>query len=133
MHEGLDQPDLLLVPVGQRSELQDTAIVISDVAVDDPEEIIPLLELGMRVGSNGLLVIAKSISDRALGLIAANQAALGFPVTVVKAPGFSPLDQRDALEDLSFILGGRALIEAAGDKLAGIHDVLGLLAEHDDQ
>jgi chaperonin GroEL len=107
-------------PVNQRSELHDAAIVISDLAIDDSAEVIPLLELTMRVGSNGLLIIAKSISDRALGLITANQAALGFPVTVVKTPGFSPLDQRDALEDLSFILGGRPLIESAGDKLTTI-------------
>jgi chaperonin GroEL len=107
-------------PVGQRSELHDAAIVTSDLSIDDPAEMIPLLELAMRVGSNGLLIVAASISDRALGLITANQAALGFPVAVVKTPGFSLLDQRDALEDLSFILGGRPLIAAAGDKLAGV-------------
>ena len=107
-------------PVRQRSELLDAAVVISDLPIDDPADVIPLLELAMRVGSNGLLIVAKSISDRALGLVTANQAALGFPVAVVKTPGFGPLDQRDALEDLSFILGGRPIIEAAGDKLAGV-------------
>ena len=104
-------------PVEQRSDLLDAVVVISDFAIDDPAELIPLLELTLRVGSTGLMILAKSISERALGLISSNRDALGFPVVVVKSPGFSQTDQIDALEDLAFLLGGRPLVAAAGDKL----------------
>lgn len=99
----------------QRAELADAAIALTDLAIDEPRELAPLLEHALAQGRSGLLLTARSISDRALGLLALNRAQLR--VLPVQLPGQGAHEQAAALHDLALLTGARPLLHAAGARL----------------
>ncbi len=126
---------------------QDAAILISDLEIDDPEDLIPLLELAVRSGIRSLLIIANKMAERALSLLLSQQARVKLQILAVKTPGRTADDQWAALQDLSILTGARPLLKAAGDTIRSIKpelfgrtsqvyadlDQFGIIAPHCDQ
>jgi chaperonin GroEL len=102
---------------GQRAELLNPAIALSDREIDDPHELIPSVEAARAVDAESLLVICMSLSDRAKSLLAANNQFDSFPIIAVKTPGLTDSDRLTELEDLAFLTGARPFRQGAGDSL----------------
>ena len=97
-----------------RTTLTDAAIFMSNLNLKQPEQLLPVLELARQGGVRALLVIARSLSGDALGLVAANSQSDDFRVMAVRAPGDGSDGQAAALQDMAVLTGGRPILMAGG-------------------
>ncbi len=100
-----------------RTQLENAAILISDLEIDDPRQLLPVIGMAMQAEIRALLIIASRLSDHAVALLLANRHPEKFQAIVVKTPGFGLTDQAAALEDLAVLTGGRAITKIAGYSL----------------
>jgi chaperonin GroEL len=104
-----------------RTEMQNAAILISDLAIADPRQLVSVLEMASQAGIRALLIVASKLSDSATALLLSASRERGeFQVTAVKTPGLTTTDQVGAMEDLGVLTGGRPLVKAAGDTLGRV-------------
>ena len=105
----------------QKVTLRDAALLISDVAADDPQQVAIIIEMARQRGAKALVFVVKSLTDpvRAM-LLGANTTLKDFRVTAAETPGGAIDDQIGALEDLSVLRGGRPLLRAAGQTLGSV-------------
>jgi chaperonin GroEL len=97
--------------------LDDAHVLISNVSVQEPEQLIPLLDRAARAGVTKLVLVGLNFSGRAVGLILHNQQAGVMQVIAVRAPYTDALKQAAALEDLAQLTRGRVINSAAGETL----------------
>lgn len=100
--------------------LENVPILITDLEVREPQELIPVLDLALRAGAKSLLLVATSISEKVLSmlLIPANRERV--QVVAVKAPSLADPLHHQQLEDLAILTGGRVLLAKAGHKLEAV-------------
>ena len=102
----------------QRVDLEDAAILVSDLHIERGEELVPLLEAAAQAGERCLLLICQSLAPQALGLLLANSQADRRQIVAAHTP-YVGTQQQAALEDLALLTGAQALLQAAGDSMAG--------------
>lgn len=117
---GVVSPNMLTGGAGTRTEMQDTAILISDLQIEDPLQLKPVIDLALRAGIRSLLVIAGEYSERAISILLANSSPGKLTIVAVKLPGWDAEEQAWALEDLSVLTGGRPFVSATGESLRSI-------------
>ncbi len=106
----------------QRAQVTDAAILVTNLEIKDVEALAPVLELAASNGAQALVVVAKSLSDSALGLLHVNNRPGAFTTLAVKPPtpnGVQP-EPMWSLEDLGVLTGARVFRSEAGETLAGI-------------
>jgi chaperonin GroEL len=101
-----------------RAQLENLHILCTDLEIKEAQELLPVLDMAATAGIKSLLLIAASLSERALAMLLANRAKIG--VVAVKAPALDSLTRSEALEDLALQTGGRAFFQAAGDTLNSV-------------
>jgi chaperonin GroEL len=99
----------------QEARLEDTAILISDLRISSAEELTPLLERMALADRRSLVIIAREVSDSAIGLLVANHQAGIMRLLAVQAPAMAT-QQMSILEDLAIQTGGRVIASAAGTR-----------------
>jgi len=101
----------------QRADLENLAVIATDLAIENPYDMVPLLTTAVNAGFEKLLVIASKLSDPVLALLALNRekGRLKLEVVGAKTPGAMADDQHTALTDIAVLTGGRPLFKAAGD------------------
>ena len=77
----------------------DAAILISDLQLDEPQTLLPLMVGVMRAGHRALLLIAERFSDDVKTFILANRESPKFAVIPVRTPFSTPDEQLYALRD----------------------------------
>lgn len=102
---------------GLRANLENASLLISDIEIENPEQLIPLLDLAVKNNIKQLLLVSTTLSDRTMGLLLAKPNREKVHVVAVKTPGMTIDVQRDALEDLAILTGGRPLLKVSGDVL----------------
>ncbi len=101
-----------------RMDLQNSAILISDLEITEARSLLPMLELATEAGVSTLVILASELSEASIALLLqASREPEKFQVVAVKTPGLGTLEQAEAMEDLAVLTGGRALLKAAGDAL----------------
>ena len=103
-----------------RAQLQEASILISDLDVHEPQDLLPLLEAAVQAGIKTLFLVLGSLSDRALAVLLAKPNLEKIQVVAVHAPSSHADARRQALEDLAVLTGGRAYLAAAGDTLRSV-------------
>jgi chaperonin GroEL len=104
-----------------RTNMENAAILISDVEIEDPRQLVPVMGLAVQAGIRSLLVIAGKLSDNATSvLLAVSRDPAKFQAVAVKAPGLAIGDRAAALEDLAVLTGGRLFARAAGYTLRDV-------------
>jgi chaperonin GroEL len=102
-------------------ELNDAAIMISNLEIDDPRQLLPLLKVAIEVEIPALVIMAKKLSDAATGLVlAANKNKTGMRVIAVRTPEMTVQGIASAMTDLAILTGGRPLVRESGDALARV-------------
>ena len=103
----------------QRVELDNPAILLTDLPIEDARDMIPVLATSVKQGIENLVIICSKISDVAIGVLNLNRQQGHIKVNVVaaKTPGFGAEGQRAALTDLAILTGGKAFFGAAGATL----------------
>lgn len=103
------------------TEFENPAILISDLEIEDPRQLFPVLEVALRAQIPALVIVAEKLSDAAVGFLMANKKPDRFQVVAVKTPGWDKYEKAWALEDLAMLTGGRPFVQVAGDTLDRIN------------
>jgi chaperonin GroEL len=103
-----------------RTEFEDPAILISDLEIQEPEQLFRPLELALRAGIPRLVIVASKLSDRALGFLSTNKKPDKFQLMAVKTPGWDVYHQAAALEDMAILTGGRRFVKVAGESFESV-------------
>src|SRR5574341_223477 len=103
-----------------RAQLEDASILVSDLEIDAPEELISLLEFCVSAKVRALLLIANKISDRALSVLLSEPNRKKVLVLAVKTPGRTSDEQLAALEDLSALTGSLPILKVIGASLKSV-------------
>jgi len=109
-----DQPAL-------RMEMENAAILISDLEVEDPRQLLPAMTAALQAGIRSLLIVAGRLSDSAIGLLQANRDPAKLQAIAVKAPALRADERATALEDLAVLTGGHPFLKAVGDTLSRVN------------
>ncbi len=102
--------------VGHRIELQNTAWLISDFALEDLTALVKLVTDTDAAGYNSLVIVAKSFSQQIIAAQGANSRMQGFQLVYLEPTGLVD-EQEAALDDLALITGGQVLRTITGDTL----------------
>jgi chaperonin GroEL len=101
----------------QKTSLEDAYILISDLEINEPGDLIPLLDLCIRNEVKSLLLISGTLSDRAMSLLLQKPNQEKIKIIAVRSPAISMDVRIDAMQDLAVLTGGTALFKAAGESL----------------
>jgi chaperonin GroEL len=103
-----------------QAELEDTTLLITDLFIQDPGQLIPVLKMVIEANIKSLVVVVNEISEKVLSLLlAASRDPAQFRVIAVKAP--ADIDgQAVLLQDLAMLTGGRVVLSASGDTLNNV-------------
>jgi chaperonin GroEL len=116
---GAASPHFVQTDPDQRAELEHPAILITDLAIEQPQDLLPALESALMAGHRAVVIVAGSLSSEVLGFLVANDQQRKFRTIAVKPPG--ELHHRTAaLEDLAILTGGRAILRVAGETLRSV-------------
>jgi len=104
-----------------KAELSEAAILITDLVIEEPQEILPALQVAVQAGYRKVMVIARELSNKIVGLlIAASQDPEKFQVIAAKIPGASIDKVIASMEDLSILTGGHTFSSEAGEALNAV-------------
>ena len=98
--------------------LEDAYVLIYDKKISAMKELVKILE--MVAGQNkSLLIVSEEVEGEALATLILNLIRGVVKVVAVKAPGFGD-DQKDTLEDIAILTGGKVISEEKGMKLENV-------------
>ena len=111
---------LLVTDVAERRTVfEDAALLISDVKIQHPDELVPVLQKCTASGIKRLVIIAADISDSALGLLVRNNQAKTIETLAVRTPRIAEMDRVESMEDIALLAGGRPFYAATETAFKG--------------
>jgi chaperonin GroEL len=117
---GLVSREMITDKLSQRTSLEETFVLVCDMQIDEPVDLIPLLELCVEREIKQLLLVCSGMSDKALGLLLLKPNLEKVQITVVKAPGMSQPVKEGALQDMAILTGGRYITLSASETLNSV-------------
>ena len=111
---GVHSTEMLLDQVRFRTDLENAAILATDYDIEEPAELVPILDAAIGAGIRSLLLIAHALKPDVLALLLAPANRRHILTLAVQAP---PITAKGALEDIAILTGGRALRREAGESL----------------
>ncbi len=112
-------PYFITDPVRQIVELDDPAVLVSDLQITAAEQILPVMEKVAKAGIKALAIIASNVSGDALGLLVANQRAKVLNALAVKTPSYGA-DRRGIMADIAALTGARVLLDVAKERVEDV-------------
>ena len=97
----------------QRTIFEDAALLISDLELKEPAQVIPALERCIKAEVKQLVIVANDISDRVIGLLVNNNQAKTLQTLVVRAPKVLEMDRVASIGDIAILTGGKPFYHAA--------------------
>jgi chaperonin GroEL len=119
-NSGLTSRQMITDRTKLRTEMENVAILISNLKIDDHRQLLPLLDRAVRAQVRSLLIIANELSESATAALLMVSRKSKFQVISVKVPGAALDDQMGAMEDLAVLTGGHSFTSAAGHTLDGV-------------
>ncbi len=116
---GVFSQEMVVGRPGLRAEVWNPAIVLSDLKVEEPDHLIPLLRTALAAEAPALFLVAQSMSDKAKGVLLANHRPGRFEIVAVRLEGLFT-DFPLFLQDMAHLTGARPFIQDAGDSFATI-------------
>ncbi len=108
-----------------RTVFEDAYVLISDLEIQQPQELFPLLEMALRNEIRSLVIVAGKLSDAAIGFLLTNRNPERLQVVAVTTPEYGRDPQAAALQDMAILTGGRIFLKVTGDTLKHVrpHDL----------
>lgn len=116
---GAASPHLLNSAADGAVTLENPAILITDMDIQTPQQLLPALEAALLADYRGMVIVAAKYSDDTLGFLVANDRAGHFRTLAARPPD-DVLTRPEALEDMATLTGGRVILGASGDSLADV-------------
>jgi len=104
-------------PSHSRTEFENAAILITDLSIEDPRELVPVIEAAVDAHISRLVVICSKMSEQAQALIVQSKASSKLQIVAAKTPGIRSDVQMNSMIDMAILTGGKTLVKAAGDTL----------------
>lgn len=104
------------------AEMQDAAILVTDLDIEEPRELVPLMSLALRCGIKDLLLIVESISETGLSVVLDERLKDSIRTVVVKIDEFHPGDLSAAQQDIALMAGARPVLQKAGESLEHLRE-----------
>lgn len=117
--QGLFSSEFISDPIRGRIELDNPRILLTDLSLEDADQLRPILELMVGSRSRSLLVAAHEVSGPALGLMVANHRSGNLRLAAVHLP--APGRQLEVLDDLAALTGAQVLSSAKGGLPASLN------------
>jgi len=112
---GIYSPAMITDRSRLRTDLENAAILISDLEIEDPRHLVPVLDKVVKAKIRTLMIVTTKLSDSVVNLVVAlSRDPAQFQAVAVKAPGLALGDRVAALDDLAVLTGGRPFVKAAG-------------------
>jgi chaperonin GroEL len=92
---------------------EDAAILASDFDIQEPALLLPVLANCIRAGVKRLVIIARDMSERAIGFLVNNNNLKTIQSLAVRTPNVSEMDRVAAIEDIAVLTGGKPFYSAA--------------------
>lgn len=106
---------------GKKSiEFQNTAIFISDLEFEEPEDVAPPVRAAMGAGKRSLILLGSKFSDRVIGFMLTNSKPEKFRILAVESPGLQADDRQAAMQDMALLTGGTPFFKATGQSIAQV-------------
>lgn len=114
---GLWSRELLVDPIKGSIDLENAAIVLTDLEINDAHQLVPVLARAKLENVGALVIICDKLSEYAMGILMANRKPGSFDIIAVRTPGWGAEEKAWALSDLAFLTGARSFVRNAGDTL----------------
>jgi len=98
-----------------RTTMDDAAILMSDLIINDPRQLVAPITAALKSGSKSMLILARQLSDAAMSILVTNTKAGKFQSVAVKTPGMTMADIGATLTDIAVLTGGRPFLTHAGE------------------
>jgi len=103
--------------VKARTTFEDAAILITDLAIQTPQELVPVIRAAVEADIQRLVVMCSSISEQAQALMLQSRNSGKLQMIAVKVPGLRSDVQMESMTDMSVLTGAKMSVKAAGDLL----------------
>ena len=107
---GYVSPYLLTDEVHRTATLDDPYVVVVGYALDTVESVHNILEQVLRAGGKSVLIVADNMSDKAIGVLVANNEAGTIKSVAAKLKPYGD-ELRGTVEDLALIVGAKPLFD----------------------
>jgi chaperonin GroEL len=94
------------------AQLENPYILITDRKIDDPQELLPLLEQVAKQG-RPLLILAEGVEGKALGMLVMNKMNGALNSVAIHPPAYGE-GRRARMEDIAILTGGTYITDAMG-------------------
>ncbi|MCY3979433.1 MAG: hypothetical protein OXG23_15150 [Chloroflexi bacterium] len=101
-------------------ELHDAAILVTDMEIEEPRDLVPVMSLALRCGINNLLLVVGSISETGLSVVLDDRLKDKIRTVVVKIDEFHPGELSVLQEDIALLTGAKPVLQQAGDSLEDV-------------
>ena len=105
---------------GSRTVFENAAILITDLAIETPQELVPVIQAAVQAQVSRLVVMCSKISEGAQAILLQSRKSDKLQIIAVKTPGIRSDVQMTSMLDLAALTGSKLLVTAAGDTLAGV-------------
>ena len=100
------------------AEMQDAAILVTDMDIEEPRDLVPVMSLALRCGIRSLLLVVASISETGLSVLLDKRLRDKIQTLVVKLDAYHPGELDASRRRISRCLtGARPLLQKAGERL----------------
>jgi chaperonin GroEL len=103
-----------------RTVFENAAILITDLAIESPQELAPVIQAAVEAQVSRLVVMCSKISEPAQAILLQSRKSDKLQIIAVKTPGIRSDVQMTSMLDMAVLTGGKMLVKAAGDTLAGV-------------
>ncbi len=100
--------------------LENSAILSTDIEINDPQALLPVLRAVLNAGYKSLAILARKFSEDTVALMLSATRSGNLTVVGIKTPGTGLTDQFANLQDIVTLAGGRAILSATGESLDNI-------------
>ena len=117
---GVLSREMIVDKIQMKTTFEDSYILISDLDIEDPTDLVPLLNICVQNGIKTLLLISATLSDRAMGLLLLKQNQAIVQTMAVRLPAVTIDERIESLQDIAVLTGGTVLAKVAGYTLQGV-------------
>ncbi|HEU0296331.1 MAG TPA: TCP-1/cpn60 chaperonin family protein [Anaerolineales bacterium] len=103
-----------------RTAFENAAILITDLAIESPQELGPVIQAAVEAQVSRLVFMCSKISEQAQAILLQSRKSDKLQIIAVKTPGLRSDVQMTSMVDMAVLTGGKILVKAAGDTLAGV-------------
>jgi chaperonin GroEL len=116
----LHSKSLIPTPGESRALLENAAVLVTDLVVEDLHHLVRMITEAKKAGKNSLMLICSTISETCVGFLAAESTRKILPVFTVQTP-FSRLEEQiAAMQDIAVLTGATPLTRQAGESLESV-------------